>query len=143
MMNEQYRETILDHFEQPRHRGELAAPTRAMTVTNPACGDLITVQLRTDPQRERIVALAWQGHGCTLSQAAASLVAEQCHGQRIETARHMDATMLADAFGEAAINARPRCATLALRALHAALSDDVLDNESMARKGDLEERRLQ
>lgn len=122
MMNDHlFRETILDYFEQPRHRGVLAAPSAEMTVTNPACGDVVTLQLRIDPQRKTIVEVAWQGHGCTLSQAAASLVAEQCHFQRIETAQNMDATMLADAFGNAAINARPRCATLALRALHAAL----------------------
>lgn len=116
-----HRETILDHFEQPRHYGLLAAPTAAMTVTNPTCGDVVTLQLRTDPQRGRIIEVAWQGHGCTLSQAAASLVAEQCENQRIETAQNMDTTMLTDAFGDAAVNARPRCATLALRALHAAL----------------------
>jgi len=74
-----YQELILDHSRTPHGfglRGEIAAQSHQL---NPTCGDEVTLQVhRTDDGH--IEAIAWEGHGCAISQASASLLAELAEG---------------------------------------------------------------
>jgi nitrogen fixation NifU-like protein len=73
-LDELYREIILDHYKQPRNRGELEPHSARVEGNNPLCGDEIQLDVRlNDAQLED---LAFQGRGCSISQASASMMTE-------------------------------------------------------------------
>lgn len=74
-----YQELILDHSRTPHGYGlreEIAAQSHQV---NPTCGDEVTLQVHLTADR-RVEAIAWEGHGCAISQASASLLAELAEG---------------------------------------------------------------
>ena len=78
-----YQELILDHSRTPHAyglRGEIAAQSHQV---NPTCGDEVTVQVHRNDDGS-IEALAWEGHGCAISQASASLLAELAEGLTVD-----------------------------------------------------------
>jgi nitrogen fixation NifU-like protein len=111
-------DNILDHYEHPRHRGRMADATLTMKGGNPGCGDIIQVYLKLDG--ERIVDVSFEGEGCTISQAAASILSEQIIGQTLEDVRNMDHTRFIDDLGRDVVINRLKCATLALNTVKAA-----------------------
>ncbi len=76
-----YRELILDHYKSPRHHGRLDPADASAEGQNPLCGDELTVTLRLDDD-ETIENLAFEGHGCAISQAAASMLSEEVIGRK-------------------------------------------------------------
>jgi nitrogen fixation NifU-like protein len=81
-----YREIILDHYRNPRNRGELATPpaTRAEGF-NPLCGDEIVVFL--DVEDGRVVDVKINGQGCSISQSSASMMSSAIKGHTVDEAR--------------------------------------------------------
>lgn len=78
-----YQELILDHSRTPHGfglRGEIAAQSHQI---NPTCGDEVTLQVHRAPDGS-VEAIAWEGHGCAISQASASLLAELAEGLTVE-----------------------------------------------------------
>jgi nitrogen fixation NifU-like protein len=110
---------ILDHYENPRHRGALENPDVVMRGGNPGCGDVVTMYIRLDGG-ERIAEVSFEGEGCTISQAAASIVAEQVLGKTLSEVAGMGAEVVVDQMGREVVTNRLRCATLALNTLKAA-----------------------
>ena len=83
-----YREIILDHYRNPRNRGELPVPpAHAETGFNPLCGDEITVYLQLDGDRITDIKLA--GQGCSISQSSASMMSTAVKGRTLEEARRV------------------------------------------------------
>jgi nitrogen fixation protein NifU and related proteins len=79
-----YQDLILTHHRSPRHRGTLEAPTAGAHIANPTCGDAVTVALRV---RDGIIeAIRFQGEGCAISLAAASMMASLVEGMHLEEA---------------------------------------------------------
>lgn len=86
-----YQELIRQHASHPRHRGALDEADVAVTVENPACGDEITLQLG---MRDGVIQAArFQGTGCAISQASASMMADRLQGATLR-----EAAMLAERF---------------------------------------------
>jgi len=112
-------EFILDHYEHPRHRGPMEAPDIVMKGGNPGCGDIVTLYVKLDGD-ERISELTFEGEGCTISQAAASMLTELAVGKTWSEVEWMDAAAFVDAMGREVVTNRLRCATLALNNLKAA-----------------------
>jgi nitrogen fixation protein NifU and related proteins len=112
---------LLDHYERPRHHGALANANVVMPGGVPDCGDTITIYLQVDPAQDRVAGLSFEGRGCTISQAAASLLAEELQGATLATIETMDDGVLLDLIGREVARSRPRCATLALNTLKAAI----------------------
>lgn len=79
-----YREVLLDHAQHPRNRGELADPTHQMELLNPTCGDAVIVQCRL--VEGKVEAVAFQGSGCSISIASASMMTEVLIGQTLDQA---------------------------------------------------------
>ncbi len=79
-----YQQLILDHFRRPRHRGELPDATVEVQVHNPSCGDEVTLRLRVE--EEVISAVAFQGEGCSISQASASMMSDLLMGRNLDQA---------------------------------------------------------
>ena len=69
-LDDLYRELILDHYRQPRHRGSLARATASSEGFNPLCGDEITVEVEIEDGVIKDV--AFRGRGCSISQASGS-----------------------------------------------------------------------
>src|ERR1043165_7359436 len=90
-LDELYREVILDHYKNPRNRRELTAPSCTVRGHNPLCGDQITLELDVDGE-SRIREAGFQGTGCAISQASASMLTEAVRGKTLE-----EADALADA----------------------------------------------
>ncbi|HJU19754.1 MAG TPA: SUF system NifU family Fe-S cluster assembly protein [Stellaceae bacterium] len=140
-LRELYQDIILDHGRHPRNFRALAEPTHTARGHNPLCGDRVTVYLALDA--DRIVDLSFEGRGCAISTAAASLMTEILKGKTVAEAealfRHFHArvtggeeTELPEALAEGmerlepltgvkAYPARVKCATLSWHALEAAL----------------------
>lgn len=129
-----YQEVILDHTRRPRNFGTLANANREAKGYNPLCGDQVSVYLHMEG--DRIQDIAFQGSGCAISTASASLMTEALKGLTVQEARelfhgfHGLVTTGGDpeALGKLAVFSgvreypiRVKCATLAWHAVQAAL----------------------
>jgi nitrogen fixation protein NifU and related proteins len=116
-------ETLLDHYEHPRHRHKNEGADVIMPGGNPGCGDIITVYLSVDPNQSTISDVSFEGEGCTISQAAASILMELIEEEdwTLEDIVKTDYNTMVDLLGKEAVQLRPRCATLALGTLKAAV----------------------
>jgi nitrogen fixation NifU-like protein len=84
-----YQQVILDHYRKPRNKGALDDATHTLTLSNPMCGDVIDLMLRLDG--DRIAAVRFEGKGCSISQASASMMRGALEGRTVEEAlRIMD-----------------------------------------------------
>ncbi|HWD39553.1 MAG TPA: SUF system NifU family Fe-S cluster assembly protein [Fimbriimonas sp.] len=83
-LRELYQEVILDHNRRPRNRGRLDDPTGVAEGHNPLCGDNVTVTLRL--RDGRVDEIAFDGVGCAVSTASASLMTEAVKGKTLEEA---------------------------------------------------------
>ncbi|MDJ0960868.1 MAG: SUF system NifU family Fe-S cluster assembly protein [Acidimicrobiia bacterium] len=81
-LQELYREVILDHYRNPRHRGHLPSPDVHAEGENPSCGDEFSLDLDVDGQT--VAAIATQGQGCSISQASGSMMAEAVVGKSLD-----------------------------------------------------------
>jgi nitrogen fixation NifU-like protein len=86
-LDDLYREVILDHYSHPRNKGVVDPADVAREGANPLCGDEIRVSLRV---RNGVVEdVRFDGKGCSISQASASMMTEQLKGQRVEDAARL------------------------------------------------------
>jgi len=104
---------ILDHYENPRYRGVLADATVVQKGGNPGCGDEVTFYLKAD-SAGRINAIAFDGDGCTISQAACSIVAEMFAGKTLADVEAASSDAILDLMGREIAGTRLKCATLGL-----------------------------
>ena len=111
---------ILDHYENPRHKGSLPEAEAVAEGHNPGCGDIVKIYLKADPETKQAMVM-FEGEGCTISQAAASYLAEEVSGKTLDEILQIDHNDLMDALGREIVEQRARCATLSLDTLHAAV----------------------
>ena len=83
-LDQLYQEIILDHYKHPKGRGLREPYASEVHHVNPTCGDEITMRVALDG--EKIVDVSWEGQGCSISQAAASVLHELVTGQSVEDA---------------------------------------------------------
>jgi nitrogen fixation protein NifU and related proteins len=115
-------EFLLDHYQHPRNRGPMEQADVTMPGGNPGCGDIVTIYLKVDASGERVEQVTFEGEGCTISQAAASILTEMVDGKALSAIDEMDFNDMIDHLGREVVNTRPRCATLALGTLKAAIT---------------------
>ncbi|MCL4312934.1 MAG: SUF system NifU family Fe-S cluster assembly protein [Actinobacteria bacterium] len=83
-----YREIILDHYRNPRNRGELdTPPAKRIEAFNPLCGDEVVVYLNVEDDKIADIKIA--GQGCSISQSSASLMSQAVKGKDISAAREL------------------------------------------------------
>jgi nitrogen fixation NifU-like protein len=130
---------LLDHYERPRHRGALEGADVAMPGGNPGCGDVVTVYLKGAGDHEHIEGVSYEGEGCTISMAAASMILEQVvdGDLTMDEVLAMDYNEMIEQLGRQIVASRPRCATLGLGTLKAAVrryqQDKVLADAGVSR----------
>ena len=118
---------LLDHFQNPRNQGALDPADVTMPGGNPGCGDVVTIYLNVDRASERISAVTFEGEGCTISQAAASILLEDMAGKSLSEVDVLDYNEMIDQLGSEIVSTRPCCATLALGTLKAAVKKYRID----------------
>jgi nitrogen fixation protein NifU and related proteins len=130
---------LLDHYQRPRHRGALDDADVQMPGGNPGCGDVVTVYLKGAEDHERIEGVSYEGEGCTISMAAASMLLEQVREEDLtmDQVLAMDYNEMIEKLGRQIVASRPKCATLGLGTLKAAIrryqQDRRLERAGVAR----------
>jgi nitrogen fixation protein NifU and related proteins len=114
---------LLDHYEKPRHRGALEGADVAMPGGNPGCGDVVTVYLKGSEDHEHIADVSYEGEGCTISMAASSMLLEQVVEEKftMDEVLELDYNEMIEQLGRQIVASRPKCATLGLGTLKAAI----------------------
>jgi nitrogen fixation NifU-like protein len=114
---------LVDHNQRPRHRGTLPDADARVPGGNPGCGDVITTYLKAKDGEDRVAAVSFEGVGCTLSQAAASILAERTNRLQPTFAEVLNFSYeeMLDLIGREIASSRPQCATLALGTLKGAV----------------------
>jgi nitrogen fixation protein NifU and related proteins len=114
-----YREVILDHYQNPRHRGTLDPHDYSYEDSNPLCGDEVRIDVRV---REGMVdEIAFSGQGCAISQASASILTELVDGRPLDEVKAIGKEALLEEIGIDLSPARLKCALLSLKVLKAGL----------------------
>lgn len=119
LSRQDYIENILDHHDNPRNKRPLEAAEIEASGGNPGCGDIVVMYARVD-DAGRITEASFQGEGCTISQAAASMLTEELPGKTLDEVRAMSYTDVVDEMGKEVVSTRTRCATLALTVMKSA-----------------------
>ncbi len=114
---------LLDHYQRPRHRGRIEDADVEMPGGNPGCGDVVTVYLKGAKDHEHIGEVSYEGEGCTISMAASSMLLEQVvEGDlTMDEVLEFDYNEMIDQLGRQIVASRPKCATLGLGTLKAAI----------------------
>ena len=116
-LDQMYQEVILDHYKHPRNKGHLDSPSISHFDHNPFCGDEITLELEI--QDGVVVQAAFDGRGCAISQASASMMTEEIIGKTLEELRGWTKEDILDLLGIEIGPVRLKCALLPLKALKA------------------------
>jgi nitrogen fixation NifU-like protein len=114
---------LLDLYQNPKHKHALDAPDVTLQGGNPGCGDIVTYHIRVG-EDGRLEGISFEGEGCTISQAAAELVADESQGRTLDEIEAMSHDEIVDLLGREIVMSRPRCATLALGTLKGAIKQD-------------------
>jgi nitrogen fixation NifU-like protein len=133
---------LLDHYQRPRHRGALKDADVQMPGGNPGCGDVVTVHLKGAEDQEHIGDVSYEGEGCTISMAASSMLLEDVHRGNLtmDQVLEMDYNEMIEKLGRQIVASRPKCATLGLGTLKAAIrryqQDRHLERAGVTRPSD-------
>ncbi len=120
-MDELYRDNILDHYQNPRNSGHLEHPSAEADGVNPLCGDELHVELLvTDGVVEDV---RYDGRGCAISQAAASMLSDAIKGRKVEDVERMGKDDVLEELGIPLSPIRLKCALLSVGVLKVALAE--------------------
>lgn len=124
---ELYQEHILDHYEDPFHRGHLTGATHAHEDNNPLCGDVIRIELQLGDDG-KIRDVYFTGQGCVISQASASMLLEKMQGKTVEEAKEFSANDMLELYGARLTPNRQKCCLLSWKVLQSAVHSPVINN---------------
>ena len=144
MLDNLYREIILDHYRSPKNRGEVEDPDIRTKGVNPLCGDELELTIELDG--DLIHGIKFDGHGCSISQASASMLTERVRGLRLSEAGKLVEMVKEMLKGSTEVNleelgdlealqgvrnfpVRIKCATLAWNALKVGIEDGAIGHK--------------
>jgi len=113
LSRQDYIENILDHHDHPRNKRVLDPADIEASGGNPGCGDLVVMYAKVG-EGGRVIEASFTGEGCTISQAAASMLTEELVGKTLDEIRSMSYQDVIEEMGKEVVSTRTRCATLAL-----------------------------
>jgi len=121
-MYDMYQEAILQHYRTPKNFGPLEGAQYSGEESNPLCGDHITMRLKVAPDSHRIEAVRFEGDGCAISVASASMLTEALAGLTVDDAKKLQKDDVLKRLGIPLSPVRVKCALTGFAALGRALS---------------------
>jgi nitrogen fixation NifU-like protein len=126
-MDDFYRENILDHYRNPRNSGHLESPSATAEGVNPLCGDELSVELEIEG--DTVQDVRFNGRGCAISQAAASMISDVVKGKTVTEVRALGSEDVLEELGIPLSPIRLKCALLSVNVLRVALGDASDDGD--------------
>ncbi len=119
-MNFPYTDTVLEHFRHPRNVGSIEHPDGKATEGSPACGDMVAVSIKVDPEAKTIADIKFESYGCASNIATGSIITEMAKGKTLEEAKKITWTEASDALGGLP-KIKSHCSVLAVEGLRSAI----------------------
>ena len=119
-MDDFYRENILDHYKNPRNHGHIDQPSAVAEGVNPLCGDELAIELKVE--NGVVTDVRYNGRGCAISQAAASMLSDAVKGKPLEQLSEIGKDDVLDELGVPLSPIRLKCAMLSVGVLKVALN---------------------
>ena len=133
MSDDIYREIILDHYRNPRNKGKLSNPDVSTHDSNPLCGDEIDIHLKVE--EDKVKDIKFEGRGCAISQASASMLTEMIAGRPLSTVKDITKDDILENIGLMNLGpARIKCALLSLKVLKLGMVKYYSDKDPQSAK---------
>ena len=117
-----YSEIVMEHFRHPRNVGRIGDPDAKAIEGSPACGDMVAVYLKVDPESLRITDIKFESYGCASNIATGSIITEMAKGKTLEEAKAITWKQASEALGSLPPIKR-HCSVLAVDGLRAAIEN--------------------
>ena len=141
MSDDIYREIILDHYRNPRNKGKLPHADVSTHDSNPLCGDEIDMHLKVE--QGRITDIKFEGRGCAISQASASMLTEMVLDKPLTTVKDLAKDDILENIGLMNLGpARIKCALLSLKVLKMGMINYYIDKDPDSAKKIQDESKL-
>ena len=113
-----YQQNIIDHYKNPKNKGSIENADFIVYEVNTLCGDGLKFFLKLDDKKEKIVDIKFEGEGCAISQAAASMLTEEIVGMTVEDLhKNVNKEFILELLGIELNPSRLKCALLSLECL--------------------------
>ena len=117
-----YSEIVMEHFRHPRNVGRIEDPDAKSIEGSPACGDMVAVYLKVDPEKLRITDIKFESYGCASNIATGSIITEMAKGKTLEEAKQISWKQASEALGGLP-PIKTHCSVLAVDGLRAAIQN--------------------
>lgn len=117
-----YSEIVLEHFRNPRNVGKIEDADGKAVEGSPACGDMVAVYIKVDPETKRITDIKFESYGCASNIATGSIITELAKGKTIDEAKKITWKQAAEALGGLP-PIKAHCSVLAVEGLRAAIEN--------------------
>ena len=117
-----YSEIVMEHFRNPRNVGQIENADAKSVEGSPACGDMVAVYLKVDPETQRISDISFESYGCASNIATGSIITELAKGKTLEEAKKITWKEASDALGGLP-PIKAHCSVLAVDGLRAAIQN--------------------
>jgi len=117
-----YSEKVLDHFRHPRNVGKIENPDGKAIEGSPACGDMVAVYIKVDPETKRLADVKFESYGCASNIATGSIITELAKGKTIDEAKKITWRQASEALGGLP-PIKVHCSVLAVDGLRSAIQN--------------------
>ena len=117
-----YSEIVMEHFRHPHNVGRIEDPDGKAVEGSPACGDMVAVYLKVDPESQRITDVKFESYGCASNIATGSIITELAKGKTLEEAKSITWKQASEALGGLP-PIKTHCSVLAVDGLRAAIQN--------------------
>jgi nitrogen fixation NifU-like protein len=117
-----YSELVMEHFRNPRNVGRIEDADAKAMEGSPACGDMVAVYLKVDPETQRIADISFESYGCASNIATGSIITELAKGKTLEEAKKISWKEASEALGGLP-PVKTHCSVLAVDGLRAAIQN--------------------
>ena len=121
-MNMPYSETVLEHFRHPRNVGQIEYADGKAVEGSPACGDMVSVYIKVDPETKKISDIKFESYGCASNIATGSIITELAKGKTLDEAKEISWQEASEALGGLP-KIKAHCSVLAVEGLRAAINN--------------------